>query len=70
MESEHSQAGAALERLRELTDGFTPPDGACNTYHAMLDAIAQLERDLHLHIHKENNVLFPRALEMEQNKRA
>lgn len=70
MESEHSQAGAALERLRELTDGFTPPDGACNTYHAMLDALAQLERDLHLHIHKENNVLFPRALKMEQNKRA
>jgi len=70
MESEHSQAGAALERLRELTDGFTPPDGACNSYRAMLNAIAHLERDLHLHIHKENNVLFPRALEMEQNKRA
>ena len=70
MESEHNQAGAALERLRELTDGFTPPDGACNSYRAMLNAIAHLERDLHLHIHKENNVLFPRALEMEQNKRA
>ncbi len=70
MESEHSQAGTALERLRELTNGFTPPDGACNTYLAMLDAIAHLERDLHLHIHKENNVLFPRALEMEQNKNA
>ena len=70
MESEHSQAGAALERLRELTDGFTPPDGACNSYRAMLNAIAHLERDLHLHIHKENNVLFPRALEMEQNKRS
>ena len=70
MESEHNQAGAALERLRELTDGFTPPDGACNSYRAMLNAIAHLERDLHLHIHKENNVLFPRALEMEQNKRS
>ncbi len=70
MESEHSQAGAALEKLRELTNGFTPPDEACNTYLAMLDAIAHLERDLHLHIHKENNVLFPRALDMEQNKSA
>ena len=68
MESEHSQAGSALEQLRKLTDDYTPPDWACNTYRAMLDALAYLERDLHLHIHKENNVLFPRALEMENIK--
>ena len=68
MESEHSNAGSALEKLRDLTDGYTPPDWACNTYRAMLDALAHLERDLHLHIHKENNVLFPRAIEMESEK--
>ena len=68
MEAEHEQAGSALERLRELTDGYRPPDWACNTYRAMLDALAHLERDLHLHIHKENNVLFPRAIEMENAK--
>ncbi len=69
MELEHEQAGSALERLRQLTDGYTPPDWACNTYRAMLDALAHFERDLHQHIHKENNVLFPRALEMESEKR-
>ena len=70
MELEHDQAGSALERLRELTDGYTPPDWACNTYRAMLDALTHLEGDLHQHIHKENNVLFPRALEMEALKGA
>lgn len=68
MEHEHDEAGAALERLRNLTNSFTPPEWACNTYRAMLDALAQLERDLHLHIHKENNVLFPRTHELEQAK--
>lgn len=65
MEHEHDQAGAALERLRELTDGYTPPEWACNTYRALLDALSHLERDLHQHIHKENNVLFPRTITME-----
>ena len=70
MEMEHDQAGSALERLRELTDGFTAPEWAGNTYRALLDALTDLERDLHQHIHKENDVLFPRALEMEQRKGA
>ncbi len=69
MESEHDQAGAALELLRELTDGYVPPDWACRSYQAMLSALADLEYDLHRHIHKENNVLFPRVLKMETGKR-
>lgn len=68
MESEHDHAGSALENLRDLTDGYIPPDWACNTYRAMLDALGRLEHDLHLHIHKENNVLFLRAIEMESEK--
>jgi regulator of cell morphogenesis and NO signaling len=68
MESEHTQAGSALDALRELTDGYTPPDWACNTYRAMLDALARLEQDLLLHIHKESNMLFPRTLKMESEK--
>lgn len=68
MEAEHDQAGSALEKLRELTGDFTAPDWACNTYLAMLDAMVNLEADLHQHIHKENNVLFPRAIEMERLK--
>jgi regulator of cell morphogenesis and NO signaling len=65
MELEHDHAGQALERMRELTDGFQPPEWACNTYRAMLDALRVLERDMHHHVHKENNVLFPKAIEME-----
>jgi regulator of cell morphogenesis and NO signaling len=68
MELEHDQAGSALERLRGLTNGYTSPDWACNTYRALLDGLADLERDLHQHIHKENNVLFPQALAMEERK--
>jgi regulator of cell morphogenesis and NO signaling len=66
MEHEHDTAGNALAKLRELTDSFMPPEFACNTYKAMLDAVARLETDTHLHIHKENNILFPRAIELEQ----
>jgi regulator of cell morphogenesis and NO signaling len=62
MEEEHDNAGRALERMRELTDGYTPPLAACNTYRALFDGLAQLEGDMHAHVHKENNILFPRAL--------
>jgi regulator of cell morphogenesis and NO signaling len=65
MEHEHHDAGDALAKLRELTDDYTPPEWACNTYRAMLDALAHLERDMHQHVHKEDNVLFPRALARE-----
>lgn len=65
MEIEHDDAGLALARLRTLTDGYAPPVGACNTYRAMLEALASLERDMHQHVHKENNVLFPRAVQRE-----
>ncbi|MCC7517856.1 MAG: iron-sulfur cluster repair di-iron protein [Verrucomicrobiae bacterium] len=70
METEHDDAGAALLKVRELTDGFTPPDWACNTYRAMLDALTRFENDLHQHVHKENSVLFPRALAFEKQKAA
>ncbi len=66
LESEHDRAGAALAELRRLTDGYTPPEWACNTYRAMLDLLARLERDMHQHVHQENNVLFPRVLEMKE----
>jgi len=68
MEHEHDLAGNALAILNESTDGYTPPEWACNTYRAMLDSLAQLERDMHQHIHKENNVLFPKAIQLEQVK--
>jgi regulator of cell morphogenesis and NO signaling len=62
---EHEDAGDALARLRELTDGYAPPADACNTFRAMYDSLHQLERDMHQHVHKENNILFPRAARAE-----
>ena len=62
MEMEHEAAGALTARLRELTDGFTPNAESCNTHRAMLAGLAEFESDLHRHVHKENNILFPRAL--------
>ena len=65
MEYEHDSAGDALHRIRDLTGSYTPPANACNTFRAVLDGLRELELDMHRHIHKENNVLFPRALELE-----
>jgi len=62
MESEHESAGAALRRLRELTNGYTVPAEACNTWRALWHGLEALEEALHEHIHLENNILFPRAL--------
>jgi len=62
MEAEHQQAGDALAQMREMTDDFSTPAGGCNTYRAVMHSLAELEADMHRHVHKENNVLFPRAL--------
>jgi regulator of cell morphogenesis and NO signaling len=58
MEAEHDDAGAALERLSTLTDSYTPPAWACNSYRALVDGLRDFERDMHTHVHKENNILF------------
>ena len=65
LEHEHDAAGAALSKLRQLTAGYHAPDDACRTYRVMTDALAHLEADMHQHVHKENNILFPRAVRME-----
>jgi regulator of cell morphogenesis and NO signaling len=62
MEAEHAAAGRAIAELRLLTNGFVPDADACNTHRALLDGLARFETDLHRHVHKENNVMFPRAL--------
>lgn len=70
LESEHTQAGNAMAFLRAATDDYTPPERACNTWKVMIDSLAGFERDMHEHVHKENNVLFPRALALEEELRA
>ena len=67
MMREHEQTGSILEALRSQTDGYHAPDGACASYRALYEALDALEADTHLHIHKENNVLFPAVLELEQH---
>jgi len=62
LEREHDRAGAALEQFKTLSDNYTPPDWACNTFRALYDGLAHLENNMHQHVHKENNVLFPKAL--------
>lgn len=66
MEHEHDDAGRDLKSMRELTLNFEPPAGACNTFRALYAQLEDLERDLHTHIHLENNILFPRAAELER----
>ena len=70
MEHEHDDAGRALERMRTLTDDYQPPQDACNTFRALYAQLAELEQDLHTHIHLENNILFPRAVQLEERLRA
>jgi regulator of cell morphogenesis and NO signaling len=63
--AEHDRAGQLLQALRTQTNGYlTPPDG-CASYRSFYDGLAELEADLHLHVHKENNRLFPEAIELE-----
>lgn len=69
MEREHQDAGHDMETFRALTDGYSAPDWACNTFRAMLDGLAALEDNMHRHVHKENSILFPRAIAREESLR-
>lgn len=62
---EHDSAGGALVQLRQLTGDYATPQDACNTFRALYFELAEMERDLHRHIHLENNILFPRAMALE-----
>jgi len=61
MQAEHDDAGRALAEMRRLTGGYSVPADGCNTYRAGMAGLAELEADMHEHVHKENNILFPRA---------
>jgi regulator of cell morphogenesis and NO signaling len=66
MMQEHEQAGDLLAQLRAATGGYRTPADGCASYHALYDGLAHLEGDTHLHIFKENNVLFPAVVRLEQ----
>ena len=64
---EHDRAGELLARLRELTGGYQVPEDGCASYRALYDGLAELEADTHLHVHKENNLLFPMVRRLERS---
>jgi regulator of cell morphogenesis and NO signaling len=68
MMMEHDSAGDALRQLRQLTSDYTPPADGCISYKTLYTAIDDFEKDLHQHIHLENNILFPRAIAMENGQ--
>jgi regulator of cell morphogenesis and NO signaling len=65
MESEHTAVGEVTERMKELSNNFTPPEDACNSYRVLFSKLKEYEKDLHHHIHLENNILFKKAIELE-----
>ena len=69
MEMEHESAGDAMARIRSLTSGYAIPEGACTTYRVCLQELEAFERDLHQHVHLENNILFPKAARLENELR-
>ncbi len=66
MVAEHEEAGDLMKEIRRLSDDFTPPAHACNTYRVAYFKLEEFEADLHRHIHLENNILFPRAETVEE----
>jgi len=69
MEDEHEHAGALLTELRTITDGYAPPEWACTTFRALYNGLSELESAMHVHVHLENNILFPRALSLAHLER-
>ena len=65
MLAEHESASASLDQVRKITRNYEIPSHACDRYRALFEGFESLERDLHMHIHLENNILFPRALALQ-----
>lgn len=66
MEAEHTDAGEIIMQIKELSNNFTPPEGACNTFRALYSKLEEYQNDLFQHIHLENNILFPKAIQFEK----
>ena len=68
MEEEHDLAGSLMSRIRELTNNYTVPEAACTTFRLSLASLQAFEADLHQHVHLENYILFPKAIELYQKR--
>ena len=69
MMNEHTAEGERFRKIETLSGNYTPPVDACNTYRVTFALLKEFEADLHLHIHLENNILFPKAIELEKQFR-
>ncbi len=69
MESEHEMVGKNLEEIRALSNNFALPEDACASYNLLYKMLEEFEDDLHIHVHLENNILFPKALQLEKNNK-
>ena len=67
METEHEMAGRDLEQIRALSNNFSLPEDACASYSLLYRMLEEFEDDLHIHVHLENNILFPKALQLQKN---
>ena len=67
LQEEHESEGNIFSKIALLTNDFTPPDDACNTFKVTYSMLLEFEQDLHKHIHLENNILFPKAINMEKH---
>jgi regulator of cell morphogenesis and NO signaling len=65
MMEEHDVAGALVSQIREASSAYKPPADACASYQALYRDLQEFEADLHQHVHLENNILFPRAVDIE-----
>lgn len=63
LSGEHEFAGGAMDKINLITSGYKVPPDACNTYNVTFRLLAEFEDDLHIHVHLENNILFPKALQ-------
>lgn len=67
MMKDHTDEGERFRKIRALSNNFTVPEDGCNTYNVAYKLLEEFEKDLHLHIHLENNILFPKAIELEMS---
>jgi len=67
MKEEHDAEGERFGEIAVLTNNYNPPADACNTYKVTFAMLQEFENDLHTHIHIENNILFPKAIQLEKS---
>ena len=70
MMMEHDQVGDLLQKIRTATSAYSLPDDACASYRALYEGLAELESDTHMHVHRENNIVFPAVIQAEASQRS